>query len=156
MPKRKNLVELEILQNEKNTPILEEVDSIDDAIQASKVEETAPPMVPVVKPKRTISVPKSAKQLEVFAKTRLKLAEYNRLRKEATQNKLNAKKEEKEERIVKTAIVIKKKQIKREAILDNVSDGEDDEPIVPVKKPVVRRVRIQEQYVEPPPLFIFR
>ena len=63
MTKKKDLVELEILQNDKNTPSLEEVD---DAIQASKEE---PPLVipPVVKPKRTISVPKSAKQMEVFA-----------------------------------------------------------------------------------------
>ena len=94
--------------------------------------------------------------MEVFALTRLKLVEANRLRKEATDAKLNAKKVEKEERIVKTAIVIKKKQIKREAILDNVSDGEDDEPVVPVKKSAMKRVRIQEQYVEPAPLFIFR
>lgn len=152
MTKKKDLVELEILQNDKNTPSLEEVD---DAIQASK-EEPPPVIPPVVKPKRTISVPKSAKQMEVFALTRLKLVEANRLRKEATDAKLNAKKVEKEERIVKTAIVIKKKQIKREAILDNVSDGEDDEPVVPVRKSAMKRVRIQEQYVEPAPLFIFR
>ncbi len=147
MTKKKNLVELELLQNENNTPIIEEVDG---EIQASK-EDPQPSIAPVVKPKRTISVPKSAKQMEVFAKTRLKLVESNRLRKEATENKLKAKKEEKEERIVKTAILIKKKEIKRQRILDDVSD-DDDEPIQKPKK----QVRIYEQPPPPPPpQFIF-
>ena len=132
--KKESLAQLAILQNDK-PHIAEEED--DGAIEASK--EEIQPAIAVKKPRP----PKSQKQLDAFAITRQKGLESNLLRKQATIDKLKVKKEEKEERIVKTAIIIKKKQIKRERILDNVSDGEDDE--APAKQPRQKKtVSIQE------------
>ena len=129
MPKqKKNLAELAVLENEKPIiPLVEEEEQ--EEIQASKLDFENPkkedePIVPVKKPRP----PKTAKQLEVFERTRQKGIEANRLRKLANDEVKEEKKKEKEEKIVKTAIVIKKKQIKRERILDNISDGEDDPP----------------------------
>lgn len=129
MPKRKeSLATLALLENENSATLVEEIEEepeedIDDNIQASK--ELTPLPTPIPKKPRA---PKSQKQLDAFAITRQKGIEASQARKIATQEKLKVKKEEKEERIVKTAIVIKRKQIKRERILENVSDGDDDIP----------------------------
>ena len=131
MPKRKeSLATLALLENDNSATLVENENSatlveeepeeeIDDNIQASKEV-----------PKKA-RAPKSQKQLDAFAITRQKGIEASQARKIATQEKLKVKKEEKEERIVKTAIVIKRKQIKRERILENVSDGDDDIPPPP-------------------------
>lgn len=130
MPKRKeSLATLALLENDNSATLVEEEpatlveeepeEEIDDNIQASKEV-----------PKKA-RAPKSQKQLDAFAITRQKGIEASQARKQATQEKLKVKKEEKEERIVKTAIVIKRKQIKRERILENVSDGDDDIPPPP-------------------------
>lgn len=131
MPKRKeSLATLALLENDNSATLVEHDNSatlveeepeeeIDDNIQASKE-------IPKEIPKKP-RAPKSQKQLDAFTITRQKGIEASQARKIATQEKLKIQKEEKEERIVKTAIVIKKKQIKRERILENVSDGEDDE-----------------------------
>ena len=134
MPRKKeSLATLALLENEK-PPQPQPLEEDDGAIEASK--EEIQPVLPAKKPR-------SAKQLEAFEITRQKGLESNLLRKQATIDKLKVKKEEKEERIVKTAIIIKKKQIKRERILDNVSDGEDDE--APAKQPRQKKtVSIQE------------
>ena len=76
------------------------------------------------------------RQLEVLANARAKLAEKNkeklikkRLEQQAiedeVQRRLNEYKLDVEDKIVKKAISIKKKQIKKEAILDEISDDED-------------------------------
>ena len=59
------------------------------------------------------------------------------------------KKVELEEKIVKKAVSIKKKQLKQQIALDAISD--DDTPIEELK--VKKRVRISEpEYIPPPPL----
>lgn len=149
MPKRKeSLATLALLENEKPATTVDTTEVIkeeeDDAIQAPKYEKEEP----IKKPRK----PKSQKQLDAFAITRQKGIDANQARKQASQEKLNEKKMEKEERIVKTAIVIKRKQIKRESILDNVSDGEDDIPPPPKIK---KTVSIKEPEKPPAHQFIF-
>ena len=122
--KKESLAQLALLQNEK-PPITEldlKMEEDDGEIEACKEVHIEPVITKKPRP------PKTQKQLEAFAITRQKGLESNTLRKQATEDKMKVKKEEKEERIIKTAIIIKKKQIKRESILDNVSDGENDEP----------------------------
>lgn len=149
MPKRKeSLATLALLENEEPAPPvyhssndkIEQEEEIDDAIQAPKE------LIPILKKPRA---PKSQKQLDAFAITRQKGIDANQARKLETQEKLKVKKEEKEERIVKTAIVIKRKQIKRERILENVSDGEDDIPPPPkLRKTVsIKEVIPEHQFI---------
>ena len=146
--KKESLAQLALLQNEK-PPITEldlKMEEDDGAIEASKeVHHSGNDKEPVVEVKtKKPRPPKTQKQLEAFAITRQKGLESNTLRKQATEEKLKAKKEEKEERIIKTAIIIKKKQIKRERILDNVSDGENDEP---AKIPRQKKTTPSHQFV---------
>ena len=132
MPKRKeSLATLAVLENEE--PITPEEEP-DEELQASKEEDQ--PILPVKKPRP----PKSQKQLDAFAITREKGIVATKLRKQLADEAKLVKKEEKEERIVKTALVIKRKEMKRNRILENISDGEDD--VAPPKK--VKKVVIKE------------
>ena len=104
------------------------------------------------------------RQLEVLANARAKLAEKNkeklikkRLEQQAiedeVQRRLNEYKEDLEDKIVKKAISIKKKQIKKEAILDEISD--DETPIQKIKEIAKKRNHPAPQQVEPKPQYIF-
>ena len=104
------------------------------------------------------------RQLEVLANARAKLAEKNkeklikkRLEQQAiedeVQRRLNEYKEDLEDKIVKKAISIKKKQIKKEAILDEISD--DETPIQKIKEIAKKRNHPAPQQVETKPQYIF-
>lgn len=144
MPKKSaNISTLALLENEE-LPKQEyeeieevEIDEDEDTIQAPKIK------IKKVRP------PKTQKQLEAFEITRQKGIASSKMRKQATEDLAKVKKIQKEERIVKTAITIKKKQIKREAILDEVSD--DDEP---KQKVIIKKVYIKEP-VPPIPLYTY-
>ena len=137
--KKESIATLAILENEE--PVLEEEET-DDAIQAPKQEPK-----PILKKPRP---PKSQKQLDAWQITKEKGIIATKLRKQLADEAKQIKKEEKEERIVKTAIVIKRKQIKRNKILDEVSDGEDEPP------PKIRKsVSIKEPEKPPAHQFIF-
>ena len=142
MPKKsKNLVELQVLENVKPVECL--VEEEEEELQASKLE----PVIPTPKKERKKMPPKTAKQLEVMAKGREIMMENARKRRVQRAEEDIIAKEEKEEKIVKVALSIKRKQIKRESILDEVSGDEDDTPI---QKPK-RRVEPQP----PPPQYMF-
>lgn len=142
MPKKsKNLVELQVLENVKPVECL--VEEEEEELQASKLE----PVIPTPKKERKKMPPKTAKQLEVMAKGREIMMENARKRRVQRAEEDIIAKEEKEEKIVKVALSIKRKQIKRESILDEVSGDEDDTPI---QKPK-RRVTIREPPPPPPP-----
>ncbi len=116
--KNKNIEELEILQNQNISNVSEDAQN-DVSIQADKLIETT-------KQKRQQS---EAQKLNTL-KMRERLKEAQELKK---QEKLRQEEEERkrlEEKIVKKALSIKKKQIKKERILDNISD-DDDEIIIP-------------------------
>ena len=126
---------LEQQKTEEPEPLEETEDT--ESIQASKEE-------PPVKVKK----PRTEKQIEAFRLMKEKSNEANTQRKLLRDVEDKIQKEAKEEKIVKTAITIRRKQVKRQAVLDDISD-EDDTPMPPKK-----RVSIQ---APPPkiPEFIF-
>lgn len=96
--------------------------------------------------------PRTAKQIEAF---KLVLAKRDANRKTRTEETQRLKAEEKaqlEAKVVKKAVSIKKKQIKKQIVLDEISD--DDEPIESIKKKITAskpRVRVAEVPISAPP-----
>ena len=97
---------------------------------------------------------KTEKQLESFKKAREKRQESILRRKQEIQEFENKAREELDNKIVSKAISIKKKMIKKNAELDEISD--DDTPLEEVmkiskkSKPVQKKVSISESDVKPP------
>ena len=144
-----DLQEIENLENSINTLVLDN-DDINKPLEASKT----------IKKKRVMS----DKQLEVLANARAKLAEKNRERlitkrleqqaiEDEVQRRLNEYKTGLEDKVVKKAISIKKKQIKKEAILDEISD--DETPIQKIKEIAKKKNHPAPQQVETKPQYIF-
>ena len=144
-----DLQEIENLENNINSLVLED-DDINKPLEASKT----------IKKKRVMS----DKQLEVLANARAKLAEKNRERlitkrleqqaiEDEVQRRLNEYKLNLEDKVVKKAISIKKKQIKKEAILDEISD--DETPIQKIKEIAKKKNHPASQQVETKPQYIF-
>ena len=81
--------------------------------------------------------PRSEKQIEQFKKvveTKMKNASE---RKKLAEVKAVVDKQELEEKLVKKAIAVKKKQIKKQKIIDDISDEEkEDDPVIQKMKPV--------------------
>jgi hypothetical protein len=147
-----NLEELKALELKMNSVKLEDVEdkSEDEALEAPKV---------IPKKKR---VP-SEKQLEVLKVAREKLALkqkekqiQKRLEQEAieseVQKPMDQYKEGLEQKIVKKAISIKKKQIKKEAVLDEISD--DETPIEAIKQ-IAKKKKQLIPPVDDKPKYIF-
>ena len=100
----------------------EESEDDEDEIQAS-----------IQKPRK----PRSEKQIEQFKKvveTKMKNASE---RKKLAEVKAVVDKQELEDKLVKKAIAVKKKQIKKQKIIDDISDEEkEDDPVIQKMKPV--------------------
>ena len=81
--------------------------------------------------------PRSEKQIEQFKKvveTKMKNASE---RKKLAEVKAVVDKQELEDKLVKKAIAVKKKQIKKQKIIDDISDEEkEDDPVIQKMKPV--------------------
>ena len=86
----------------------------------------------IQKPKR----PRSEKQIIAFNLVLEKRNEKRRERALVKEQELAAEMQEIEAKIMKKAISIKKKQIKRDLVLDDVSD--DDEPIESIKAKIIK------------------
>lgn len=95
---------------------------------------------PITKPKKKLT----EKQLEVLRKGQQKRDENARMRAELRARQEEDERKLKEEKIVKKAIAIKKKQIKKNAVLDEISD--DDTPLEKIKE-----IAVKEKTVPPPP-----
>jgi hypothetical protein len=106
---------------------------------------------PITKPKKKLT----EKQLEVLKKGQQKRDENARMRAELRARQEADEKKLKEEKIVKKAIAIKKKQIKKNAVLDEISD--DDTPLEKIKEVAMSaKPAPAPVVVEPPkPLFKF-
>jgi len=113
-----------------NIKVSDETDS--DADDASK-------NIQAPKPKRQ----QTEKQKEATAKMRQKLAEKHALIREQKAKQAEETKKVVEEKVVKKAIAIKKKQIKQQKVLDEISD--DDTPIEEII-PVVRKATRRPEY----------
>ena len=123
----------ELEELEKPEPIIEPVIEL---IKEDSDDEPEPEIQK--KPTR----PRTAKQIEQFKKvveSKMKNAEE---RKKKAEIKAVEDKQELEEKLVKKAIAVKKKQIKKQKIIDDISEEEDDKVIQKMKparptKPVV-------------------
>jgi hypothetical protein len=128
-PAPKPLQKIKIKKGEK--PVTE------DAVQNEE---------PFVKQKK----PKTEKQLEVFARAREKMLTNLKERKAQKALEDLERKKEIEEKIVQKAIAIKKREIKKKAVLDEIED--DDTPIEEVKK---LAMKVKPAVMELPPKTIF-
>jgi hypothetical protein len=111
---------------------------IEDVSSEEEIETPPTPATP--KPKREYKPrpPKTEAQLEAFKKAVATRDANAKRRKEETEKMLAESKKETEEKVVKKAIAIKKKQIKAQLALEQLSD--DDEPIEVVKEKVKKSV----------------
>lgn len=106
------------------------------------------------KAKRTwVGKPRTEKQLEMLAKGRANRQNNIKLQNEAKKIREAEEKKLLEEKIVQKAISIKKKQIKKEKVLDMISD--DDTPKEEIiekitrKKSVIPSTRLQQSLPQP-------
>jgi len=123
------------------------LEHIDEPLQADKKDTKKE-----VKEKK----PRTAKQIEAFEKAR-ETREKNALaRKEMRDEEAIAIRKQVEDKLVKKAIAVKKKQIKQQAVLDEISD--DDTPLEEVEKIATRSVtktrlkrEVTKEFPAPPP-----
>tara|TARA_R110000823_G_scaffold130192_1_gene258444 strand:- start:31 stop:549 length:519 start_codon:yes stop_codon:yes gene_type:complete len=123
------------------------LEHIDEPIQADKKDTKKE-----VKEKK----PRTAKQIEAFEKAR-ETREKNALaRKQSRDEEAIAIRKQVEDKLVKKAIAVKKKQIKQQAVLDEISD--DDTPLEEVEKIATRSVaktrlkrEVAKDFPAPPP-----
>jgi hypothetical protein len=141
---------------------LEKIENIENQLNILALDdnETTP-----LEASKTIKKKKvlSERQLEVLSNARAKLAERNKERiaqkkleqqaiEDEVQRRLNEYKSGVEDKIVKKAISIKKKQIKKEALLEEISD--DETPIQKIKE-IAKKKNHPAQQPEPVNKFIF-
>jgi hypothetical protein len=122
--------ELQVLEDLK----VEDVEEVKEKpLQKLKIKKGEKPVmedgnINTPKPKKE----RTQKQMEAFAKAREKMVTNLKVRKEKEEQDAVIKKKELEEKIVKKAVAIKKREIKQKAILDAIQD--DDTPIEEIKK----------------------
>ena len=124
--KKKSLQVLTLLETSKPEDLDESDD--DDEVQAAKKDKNVAYNETEVKQKK----PRSEKQIIAFQKARETARVNAENRKIVAEMRAKEEQERLEQRIVKKAISIKKKEIKKQAALDNISD--DDTPIAEIKK----------------------
>ena len=163
MPKKimKDLETLETDENEKDKiriKSLKDLETLETLVESDESEEEEIEIKPRKIDKRKTNV-RSEKQIEAFSKVQqlrqIKRDERDneRLIKEEEQQKL--KEEQKkllEAKIIKKAISIRKKEIKRQIVLDEISD--DDEPIELIKDKILKSnikksIKKQPEIIQP-------
>ena len=137
--KEELLKELQELENE-DVGQPEETEDLGESIEAEKIEEVVEE--PVVEKKKK---PRTTKQLEALEKGRKKAKENADQRRKQRESLAKQKQIELEEKLVKKAIAVKKKQIKAQQILDDISD--DDTPVESIRR---TSARIKRQNLPPP------
>jgi len=122
--------ELQVLEDLKVEDVEDVKEIKEKPLQKVKIKKGEKPVTEdvVIKPKRE----RTEKQLEAFAKAREKMVTNLKARKEKEEQDALIKKKEIEEKIVKKAVAIKKREIKQKAILDTISD--DDTSMEDIKK----------------------
>lgn len=141
------LQELLDLENEKVETLGEveektEIDAVKNEILNGKNDS----IIPVEKVKK----PRTQKQMEAFERAKA-IRDANALkRKEDAQRLAEELKKKDEEKIVKKAIAIKKKELKKHKILDTISDDDDDTK--PVEKKVSVPIPLEKKPVPKEPI----
>jgi len=133
--KKEKLEHIERLKMELEE--LEKVNSKPEAVASNKelTEDDSDDDDAVVEVQKKPTRPRTAKQIEQFRKvveTKMKNATERKLKAEL---KAEADKQELEQKLVKKAIAVKKKQIKKEKIIDDISSGEEDDQVIQKMKP---------------------
>ena len=100
-----------------------------EAPEASVAIGQAKPRKPMVK------YPRTEAQVKAWEKARQILGENAMKRKQQAEEEAEARRKELEEKIVKKAIAVKKKQIKQEKVLEVSDEEHDPVPIRPKPKP---------------------
>jgi len=147
LTKRELLLQLLELENNK----VGDLGKKEDDLQISAVTSTSPVEnsvtenaveVPLTKPKKKLT----EKQLEALKKGQQTRDENRKKRLDEMQRKQEEEKKILEEKLVKKAIAIKKKQIKKQAILEELSgdDGELQAEPVPLQKETVKPVPVEK------------
>ena len=149
--KKEILATLAILKNGK-PPRDEDVDDIQACKDPEPEPEPEPEQESQPLPSVKVKKPRSEKQMEEFNRMQEKGMEKRAEKKEDKYAIMKVKKEEKENRIVKTALTIKMKEKKREAILEEVSDDDEDESPT---SPKLQRTRPIKEVVPRQPQFMF-
>jgi hypothetical protein len=137
-----NVEKKQIEQNSNNS----NDDKDDGDIQASKVVEVSakPKEEKVTDTPTKEKKPRTQKQIEATNRMRDRLKEETLRRAEQKKLEEEQRKKQLEEKIVHKAISIKKKQIKKEKVLDAISDDETpmEEVKKMIKKPQPKEVKI--------------
>jgi hypothetical protein len=141
-----NAVSLETLESLEEAPVISDIpDDTDEEEEPKTIQKS--------------KIPRSVKQIEAFAKVIEKRQEKRNERAQIREKEQAKAKEELKEKIMKKAISIKKKQIKQQIALDDISS--DDEPIESIKKKVVAskakvlaKTPLKEVVVTPKYLFV--
>lgn len=138
---KKELAQPSTIVKDETLEILENGDDNDDEIEDEIIDS-----IQAVKPKKKLT----EKQIEQgrinLENGRRKKAENDKKKREEAEKIALEEKKLKEERLIKKAISVKKKQIKKQAMLDEISD--DDTPIQKIKEiaesKIERKIVVEE------------
>ena len=133
------LEQIKLLENEEEEPQQEpqEVIEEEETIEAPK------------KVKQAVK-PRTEKQIESLSKGRLKMAQNQEEKRKIKEQENIIHKQELEKKLIEKAIKVKKKQLKKIEIFDDLSD-EDTTPQV-LQKPKLKILSVaQREYAPPPP-----
>jgi hypothetical protein len=146
MEKRKSLQVLTLLS--KSEPEGLEEDEDNEPVYAAKPDKSKPPPQPIIAAKK----PRTEKQIAVFERAKETARVNAENRKIVAELRAKEQQEITDKKIVEKAIAIKKREIKRQAILDSVED--DDTPLEEIKKIVSlpAKKQIIKDVVLPPPV----
>lgn len=146
MEKKKSLQVLTLLS--KSEPEGLEEDEDNDPVYAAKSVKPIPKVEPIIAAKK----PRTEKQIAVFERAKETARINAENRKIVAEMRAKEQQELTDKKIVQKAISIKKREIKRQAILDSVDD--DDTPLEEIKKIVSlpAKKQIIKEVILPPPV----
>ena len=132
---KKELEELDELEHPKpNLQLIHIHPASDKEIQPTRKEDSDDDQVLEIQKKPTR--PRTAKQIEQFKKVVENKMKNASERKQKAELKAEADKMELEQKLVHKAIAVKKKQIRKQKIIDDISSGEEGDQVIQKTKPV--------------------
>lgn len=154
MEKKKSLQVLTLLESSKAEGL--EEDEENEPVYAAKTDKSKPPPEPIIAAKK----PRTEKQIAVFEKARETARINAENRKIVAELRAKEERERTEKKIVEKAISIKKREIKRQAVLDSVDD--DETPLeeikkivsLPAKKQIIKDVALPPPVEKPKYIFV--
>ena len=114
---------------------LKEIEEIEKLEIEDELNEITEEIEKPIKQKK----PRSQKQIDVLEKGRKKMLENTKLRAIEKQKMEDESKKSFESRVVKKALEIKKKEILRESILDEISSDDENTPLEKIKKIIKKK-----------------